>query len=508
MSPQNYYYGGAIASGSTSVAFLTNSYTSVTVGGQWYSGYFSPYYGNDSVQAVQVLALNTSGGVESSMLGVSNDPYNLGQVPTNAVGIVSIAAGDRCNYALRNDGTVIAWGLNDLGELSIPSGLTNVVAIAAGSYHCLALTANGNVVAWGANGDAQTLVPSQATNIISIYAKAFASMALRRDGTLIAWGYFNAPSQVVTTNVSGVAMGICDEYGFTALLTNGSIQRWVNPYSTNILNNVMTMCGDALGSQAVGIRSSGAIQSPTIFQNPLTSSVNYNSNLLLKVRAIGSLPMSYQWQKNGTNLSAATNDWLYMAGFKEGNPGNYQVVVSNGGGSVTSAPAVLSLFIPQAPSIKSGTTNILVLPGNSFSLAVSAQGQLPLYYQWSKGGFPISVATNAVFSIQRAFYGDGGTYSVTVTNSYGSTTAVQGIVTVQNVNMNMGIRAFGGSPMLNFSLYPGVNYSLMYSTDLASGTWFKLYDLPVQAGSNPVQFIFIDSVNQNTRQKYYRLSIP
>jgi alpha-tubulin suppressor-like RCC1 family protein len=64
-----------------------------------------------------------------------------GQVLSN---VVSIAAGTGYSLALKNDGTVVAWGrmVNDLYPATVPAGLSNVVAIAAGENFCLAITTN------------------------------------------------------------------------------------------------------------------------------------------------------------------------------------------------------------------------------------------------------------------------------------------------------------------------------------------------------------------------------
>jgi hypothetical protein len=40
---------------------------------------------------------------------------------------------------LRSDGTLVAWGFDSDGQVTIPSGLVGVTAIAAGGYHSLAL---------------------------------------------------------------------------------------------------------------------------------------------------------------------------------------------------------------------------------------------------------------------------------------------------------------------------------------------------------------------------------
>ena len=70
------------------------------------------------------------------------------------------------SLALRNDGTVWAWGRNVSGQLgdgtttqrNTPvqvSGLSSVQAIAAGSEYSLALKNDGTVWAWGFNGTGQ-----------------------------------------------------------------------------------------------------------------------------------------------------------------------------------------------------------------------------------------------------------------------------------------------------------------------------------------------------------------
>jgi hypothetical protein len=61
------------------------------------------------------------------------------------------------------------------------------------------------------------------------------------------------------------------------------------------------------------------------------------------------MPITYQWQFDGTNITGATANDLTMANAQATNAGSYTVVISNYIGSVTSAPAVLTLnAIPAA----------------------------------------------------------------------------------------------------------------------------------------------------------------
>ncbi len=102
--------------------------------------------------------------------------------------MVAVAAGELHSVALKNDGTVVAWGNNADGETNVPAGLSNVVAIAAGYSHNLALKSDGTVAAWGFNGNGQTNVPFGLTNIMAIAAGGYHCLALRMDGTVVFWG--------------------------------------------------------------------------------------------------------------------------------------------------------------------------------------------------------------------------------------------------------------------------------------------------------------------------------
>jgi hypothetical protein len=85
---------------------------------------------------------------------------------------------------------------------------------------------------------------------------------------------------------------------------------------------------------------------PGIVTPPQHLAVVVGSNATLSVLASGTAPLAYQWRFNGANLAGATASGYTRAGAQFPHSGNYQVVVSNAFGVVTSAVALLTVTLP------------------------------------------------------------------------------------------------------------------------------------------------------------------
>jgi len=163
---------------------------------------------------------------------------------SSLTGVTAISAGHLHSLALKGDGTVSAWGYNGYGQIgdgTDGSGTNKVTpvdvfsgakAISAGGYHSLALKNDGTVSAWGHNGNGQlgdgtysnTNTPadtaSSLTGVTAISAGDNHSVALKGDGTVWAWGG-NAEGQLgdgTTTVNSRTPVQVKDPAG-TGLLT-------------------------------------------------------------------------------------------------------------------------------------------------------------------------------------------------------------------------------------------------------------------------------------------------
>jgi alpha-tubulin suppressor-like RCC1 family protein len=194
--------------------------------------------------------------------GTQFNRLNFVQV-SGASAVKAIAAGRFHSLALRADGLVFAWGGNTEGQVGDGSNattrttpvqvasITNVAAIAAGGRHNLALLGNGSVVAWGANdsgqlGDGTTtnrtspVLVSSLTGVVAIAAGESHSLAIKNDGSVWAWGangfgqlgdgtFVNRISPVPITSLgTGVGLIACGEKHSLAVKAGGAMYAWGN----------------------------------------------------------------------------------------------------------------------------------------------------------------------------------------------------------------------------------------------------------------------------------------
>jgi hypothetical protein len=170
---------------------------------------------------------------------------------------------------------------------------------------------------------------------------------------------------------------------------------------------------------------------PTITTQPTNRTVTVGQTASFSVVASGTAPLSYQWRKNGTNISGATSaSYTTPATVMADNGALFSVVVSNSAGSATSNNATL-IVNAIAPTITTQPANRTVTIGQTASFSVVASGTAPLSYQWRKNGTNISGATSSSYTTPATVSSDNGaTFSVVVSNSAGSVTSNNATLTV------------------------------------------------------------------------------
>src|SRR5262249_4060283 len=148
---------------------------------------------------------------------------------------------------------------------------------------------------------------------------------------------------------------------------------------------------------------------PSIFtdlQTP-TETVYVGDTLSLSLDAGGTPPLSYQWRQGGTPISGATASTYSKANVEMGDSGDYDVIISNAQGSVTSPKANVSVQLISQPDIRQSPQGRTLYAGGLVNLSVLASGG-GLAYQWQKNGTNLVGATNATYSVTNASGNDSG----------------------------------------------------------------------------------------------------
>ncbi|HOX63891.1 MAG TPA: immunoglobulin domain-containing protein [Verrucomicrobiota bacterium] len=167
---------------------------------------------------------------------------------------------------------------------------------------------------------------------------------------------------------------------------------------------------------------------PSITTQPASQAVNQGSTATFSVVATGTTPLAYQWRFNGNAIAGATQSSYSKGNAQPADGGNYSVVITNSGGSVTSANALLTIIVP--PSILTQPANQTVNLGGTASFSVVASGTAPLTYQWRFNGTDIIGATLDNYTKNGVLRTDAGGYSVEVANAAGSVVSANALLSV------------------------------------------------------------------------------
>ena len=188
---------------------------------------------------------------------------------------------------------------------------------------------------------------------------------------------------------------------------------------------------------------------PSIITQP-SSTTNYTTQTsTFGVSASGIAPLAYQWKvqssgsyvnlSNGGQYSGVTNTTLSISSLALTNATNYEVVVTNSFGSVTSPAAALTVS-NAVPSITTQPANQTKNGGQTATFSMTAIGMPTLSYQWlvaSNGSYvnlanagQFSGVTTSTLSISSLALTNATNYEVVVTNSAGSVTSSAATLTI------------------------------------------------------------------------------
>ena len=167
------------------------------------------------------------------------------------------------------------------------------------------------------------------------------------------------------------------------------------------------------------------LQLPMIVTQPSNQVALANWRITNGITAIGSLPISYQWRFDGTNILGATNATFMTTNMQADYNGDYDVVLNNAYGGIVSSNASLTMVSSivvgwgrndygQA-TVPDGLTNVVAVAvnGSGYSSAFDAEQSLALnadgtVVAWGRSGkeFAVPTGLSNVMAVAVGWYHD------------------------------------------------------------------------------------------------------
>ena len=344
--------------------------------------------------------------------------------------------------ACSSDGTKVVAGATGQNSLyvSLDSGATwrACAGLPNDTWHI----ATWNAVACSANGS-RMVAQSRVTGMtdpgqIYLSSDSGASWTLSGAPWYQYWGCLAASSDLSILLAGGNfgPIDISTTYGATWSQTLGS-GLWTAAAASADGSEVL------VGANGGGIYVLGNI-SPIITSQPANQTNYFGSVADFSVQTVGAGTLTYQWQRNGTNLTdggnisgSGTTD-LSVSDLSDSDAVTYSVIVSNAYGSITSSVVMLSII---QPAIQSQPSDQTVIATTTASFSVTAVGDAPLYYQWRSNGTNLTDVGNVLGSgssqlmLLNVAASDTANYDVIISNLSGSVTSSVAALTVANLGI-------------------------------------------------------------------------
>lgn len=384
--------------------------------------------------------------------GATNASYSISNVQTNHQGTYSVAISNRDGVTLSANATLTVIDIAPV----ITSGPTpSSLTIGSGSSASFSASATGTEpisFQWqfntadipGATNSTYTLNNAQ-TNNSGNYRVLFSNRVGTTTSSDALLTVTNSGPQILShpqsvTNNAGTtasfsvsAQGVSLQYQWQFNGTNIAGETKTTLTLANVqTNNAGSYAAVVSNSQGSSTSSNATLTvintAPIITSQPAASqTVNSGSDASFSVTTTGSDPRRYQWRFNGSPIANATATSYTQSNVQFGDSGNYDVVITNSFGSVTSSVSQLTVVVPP-PTITQQPQSRSVTAGSNIIFTVTASSGVPMTYQWYLNGAPIAGATGTSYTKVNAQ--SNGTYKVIVSNTTGGTPSADANLTV------------------------------------------------------------------------------
>jgi hypothetical protein len=237
-------------------------------------------------------------------LGINNTIDQANPATVNLTGATAVDANANYSLVLKSDGTVWAFGQNESGQLGngttvnskVPvqvQGLDHVVAISAGMRHAVAVKSDGTVWAWGYNGEGELGNGTKTNSKVPVQVQNISDATYVDAGRLANFAI----------KVDGTAVGW--GYNGSGILGNGTNVETLVPTPVKNLTNLKQVVSD--GSVSYALTNDGTVYKWGLFS--YWQSYNVPRQEMSGVSKIFSRSTTFYIMNDGTVYSEGGNNY-------------------------------------------------------------------------------------------------------------------------------------------------------------------------------------------------------
>lgn len=168
---------------------------------------------------------------------------------------------------------------------------------------------------------------------------------------------------------------------------------------------------------------------PLVTRVPAADPLYEGMNVTFTAYGVAAGPVNYQWRKGGSPLGGQNTSKLELPNLSPASSGDYDVVVTYGANSATSAVYTINVQAGP-PVVLANPTAVTRYAGLSAMFTASAGGSVPLNYQWQKNSNDIVGATSPTLTLTDITEDDAASYRAKLVNPYGTNYTTGATLTV------------------------------------------------------------------------------
>ena len=403
---------------------------------------------------------------------INSQPGNVNTCLGNSASFSVNATGSNLGYQWKKNGNNIS------GATSSTYNITSVTTSNLGAYSCVVSGDCGNIVSASADLTVSPVTITTHPVSASVCEGASVTFNITATGSNLTYQWKKDGNNIsgATSSSYNIASVTAGNYGTYSCLVSGD-------------------CGNTTSEEA-----NLSMPIPVINTHPLSTSVCEGTAVTFNITATGS-NLTYQWKKNGNNISGAISNSYSVSNTNSTHVGNYICVVTNECGN-TANSNIAMLEVYNSTIITSQPNSISVTETSDASFTVEATGD-NLSYQWKKNGFDIPGATSNLYSITNVNSNNAGDYACMVSGTCGNilsdvvTLSVNSMFSIDVTTNDASCGNSDGTATVNVTGGSG-NYAYLWSN---GSTLSSAQDL--SAGTHSVQVT--DNDNNYTENTFFNI---